>query len=396
MSLEKVQNVYTTTKTDISSTYTIGIGNELTYYKLYPSNDINYSNSSLSHLWTYVGVTDETQYNLKNQLYNNGGLLNTSFEKILDAWSTTGGVGIVVNNDNYRTQVYGQNIAIKIPLNSAYTGMTSGLTAVTLYSSFIYSPDNLNKNPYSLCSGVRVDGFRSEPNYGTTGYIPMGWKYLPGKNPDVSPESEYKEFDSGIVFLVTDSVTNTFTGSTGSSISWGHLWNQENKYSKGARTINWNLGSTQIPNFYDRVVGAVFLNSGFVFIWEPEITQAIDWSTINGDPTSLTGGTFTSGQTFFNGADLDMASVINVKIVADGSTWKASTNPTYIGTGKDCGIAMTTINLYDQNGECLAVVKPNESMVKEDGQYMIFDLSLPISGDIQESKADTVGLIVTP
>jgi hypothetical protein len=394
MSLERVENVYTTTKRDTSTTYTIGIGDELTYYKIYPSSDANYSTSSLSHLWTNVGVTDQTQYNIKNQSYNEGGFLNTAFEKILEAWSSTGGVGISVKNNNYRTQLSGQNIKINIPLDSSYTGMTSGLTAVTLYSSFIYNSDNLVKNPFSLCSGVIADTLISEPDFNTTGYIPMGWKYLPGKNPDTNPESEYKFFDSGIVFLVSDNVYNTFTGSTGTSVSWGDLYNQTNKYANGARTINWNLGSTQIPNYYDRVVGAVFLNSGFVFVWEPEIVKAIDWSTINGDPTSLTGGTFTSGQTFFNGVDIDMASVINVKIVADGKTWRASSNQTYVGQGEDCGIAMTSINLYDQRGECLAIVKPDESMIKEDGKYLIFDLELPISGNIQESLATTRGLII--
>jgi len=221
----------------------------------------------------------------------------------------------------------------------------------------------------------------------------MGWKYLQGTNPDGNPEAEYKEFDSGIVFLVSDDVYNTFSGATGSSVSWNYLWNQPNKYSNGARLIDWSLGQTNHPNYYDRIVGALFLNSGFVFIWDPEITQAVDWSTINGDPTSLTGGTFTSGQTYFNGTDMDMASVLNVKIVADNNTWKASTNPTYIGQSSDCGIAMTTINLYDQAGRCLAVVKPDESMIKQNGQYFMIDLELPLSGDIQESLATTRGLI---
>jgi hypothetical protein len=395
MNLERVQNVYTTTETDVSTTYTLGIGGELTYYEIFPSSDANYTNSSASHLWTNVGVTNQIQYNLKNQTIANGGLLGTAVEKLLDAWATYGGIGIVVDNENYRTQLTSKNIAIKIPLNSAYTGMTSGLTATTLYSSIIYSPSILEKDPFSLCSGVRADNFISEANWQVTNTIPMGWKYLPGNNPSLDPQAKYKEFDSGIAFLVSDNVYNTFTGSTGSSVSWGHLWNQENKYRDGARTINWSLNSTQYPGYYDRIVGAVFLNSGFVFIWDPEITQAIDWSSINGDPTSLTGGTFTSGQTFFNGTDMDMTSVLKVKIVADGQTWRASTNPSYINQSSDCGIAMTSINLYDEKGQCLAIVKPNESVVKQDGEYLIFDLDLPISGPIQDSLAKTRGIIAS-
>jgi hypothetical protein len=142
----------------------------------------------------------------------------------------------------------------------------------------------------------------------------------------------------------------------------------------------------------------MFLNYGFGFVFDPDLVKGFDWLAVTGDPTSLTGGTFTSGQTAFNGSDMDIAEVLNVKIVADGETWQASSNPSYIGLGSaasSCGIATTTITLHDDMGNCLAVVKPDEALVKQQGKYLIFDLELPLSEDIQTSLADTRGLLVS-
>jgi len=44
----------------------------------------------------------------------------------------------------------------------------------------------------------------------------------------------------------------------------------------------------------------------------------------------------------------------------------------------------------------VAIVRPDEAVVKTEGQYKIFDLDLPISGDITDSLADTRGLLYTP
>ena len=307
-------------------------------------------------------------------------------------------VGFSLPNTNYRVQLYGQNVAVKTPLNSTYSGSTfgTGYTATTLYSSFIYNPGILDKDPFSLCSGVQADEYKSEPSYQYTNNLGIGYKYVEGKNPN--PTGPYKFFDSGLVYLVTNLVNNTFTGATGSSTSWGYLYDQTNKYANGARFISFEPSNTQYTGVggYDRVVGAMFLNYGFGFIFDPDLVQGFNWPIVAGDPTSLTGGTFTSGNTLYNGADMDIAEILNVKIVADGQTWKASTNSSYIGTGKSiesCGIATTTITLHNKVGDCLAIVKPDEALIKNDGQYLIFDLELPLSQNIQTSLADTRGII---
>jgi len=394
MGLQNVQNVYQTEKTDISNIYTVAIGEEMKYYQIPAYSNATFVNSSLSHLWSFFNLRTETDYNLANQPFANGGLLGTALEGLPDSFYNHGMVGFSITNTNYRVQLYGQNVGVKIPLDSTYTGMTSGLTATTLYNSFIYNPDILKKDFTSLCSGVQADEYKSEPAYEYTNNKGIGFKYIDGKNPN--PASPYKFYDSGLVYLVSNDVSYTFSGATGSSTSWGYLYGQTSKYANGARTISFEPGNTQYTGTggYDRVIGAMFLNYGFGFIFDPDLVKGFDWSTVTGDPTSLTGGTFTSGQTVFNGADMDIAEILNVKIVADGNTWQSTTNPSYIGTGADCGIALSTITLHNSVGDCLAIVKPNMALVKEDGKYLIFDLELPLSENIQTSLADSRGILV--
>lgn len=400
MALQQVANVYSKEETNKSSVYTMGFGEEIKYYQIPAYNDPNFLNSSLSHLWSFFSMRTETDYNTVNRPFANGGLLNTAIEKLPEAFWSNGMVGFSIPNDNYRVQIDGKNIALYIPLNSSYTGMTSGLTATTLYSSFVYSVDNLKKSPTSLCAGVTVDTYKSEAAYEYTNNFGIGYKYVVGKNPvglTVNQEN-YPYFDSGVVYLVSDSVYNTFSGATGSSTSWSYQYNNDLKYSLGARTISFEGSNTQYTGVggYDRVVGAMFLNYGIGFIFDPDLVKGFDWSTVNGDPTSLTGGTFTSGQTAYNAADLDLAETLVVKVIADENTFKSTTNSSYMGLGSaaaSCGIATTTITLHNQTGDCLAIAKPDAALIKQQGQYLIFDLSLPVSGPIQDSLADTRGLI---
>jgi len=382
MALQKVENVYTSEEVDISSVYTMAIGDEIKYYEIPAFNDANFLNSSLSHLWGFFDMRTETDYNVANQPYANGGLIGTALESLPEAFYNTGAVGFSISNSNYRVQIYGQNNALYVPLNSSYTGMTSGLTATTLYSSFIYNPDILKKNPFSLCSGVQADEYKSEASPEYTNNFGIGYQYAPGKNPN--PESTYKFFDSGVVYLMSNNVYNTFTGATGSSLTWDYLYAQPNKFANGARLISFEPGNTQYTGVggYDKIVGAMFLNYGFGFIFDPDLVKGFNWSTISGDPTSITGGTFTSGQTAFNASDMDLAEILKVKIVAQPNVWVSSPNSSYIGQGQDCGIATSTITLHGPAGECLAVVKPDEALIKNQDGYLIFDLELPLSEPI--------------
>jgi len=397
MAFGQVNNVYTTEETDKSSPYTMGIGEEIKFFQLPAYNDPTFLSNSLSHLWSWFGMRTETDYNIKNVSYANGGLLGTALAELPEAFWNKGGIAFKVDNNNYRTRINGQNIAFYIPLNSLYSGMTSGLTATTLYSSFTYGPDILEKDPTSLCAGVKADSYISEPNPTYTSKLGVGYKYMAGSNPEIN--SSYPYFDSGLVYLVTDSIYNTFSGATGSSTSWSYLYNQDQKYSKGARTISFWGGETQYTglNGYDRIVGAMFLDSGLGFIFDPDLVGGFNWSTVSGSPTTISGGTFTSGQTVFDAGDIDVSEILKIEIITDDKTFNTSTNPSYIGLGnnaQDCGVAISTITLHNQIGECLAIVKPDPgALIKNQGDYLVLNCNLPVSGPIQDSLADTRGLI---
>jgi len=396
MNLEKINNVYATEEKNTSSVYTMGYGDNIKFYKVPAYNDSGYTTSSLSHLWTYLNLGSEALYNQKNLPYASGGLLDTSFEDLPDAFYNTGAVAFSINSEQYRVQLNGQNIALGIPVNTtAVSALTSGITATTLYGSFIYSPDNLTKDQSSLCSGSKADSFISEPTKQWTDGIGIGYAYQMGNNP--IPGSTYPYYDSGVVYLVSPLISGstTITGATtGSSTAWSYNFGQTNKFGNGARQIYPTGNNPDYPNYYDRIVGAIYLNYGFGIIWNPELVGSFDWTRkAAGDETTTSGATFTSGNTVFVAADMDVAEILNIDIIAEPNKWVSSSNQTYIGTGEDCGIAISTITLHDQAGRLLAIAKPDEAIIKEVNEYKIINLSIPISGPIGTSLADTVGRI---
>jgi hypothetical protein len=397
MNLKKVEDVFVQTVVDRSTPF--DIGNRITYYRLLPINNTNFVNTPLSHNWSYLSLRTQSDLNKINNDYSNGGLLNTALSGLVDSFDTEGAVMFTIDNITYRTMISGQNFALKIPLDPLYTGSTSGLTATTLYSSFIYSKDLTEKDYTSLCSSVKGDELISESNREFTSNIGIGSSFIEGVNPD--PNSQLTPyFNSGVVYLMSDNVFNTFTGSTGSSLSWGYLFGEQNKYSKGARTISFNPSNsnyTSLPGTtpgYDQIAGVLFLNSGVGFIFNKDLVNGMNWSTINGDPYTVTGATWSSGETYSIISDIDITKEINVKIVANPDEWVSSTNSSYIGNGSsDCGIAITNITLHDSNGQCLATIVPDNAMIKELTQYKIVDLRVPLSGSIGSPFGFTFNLI---
>jgi hypothetical protein len=391
MALLPVTDVYQKEETNISSVYTIAPGPLVSYYKLPAFNDATFTTSSLSHLWGHLSLRTQGDYNTVNQTFGNGGWLGTALEPLVEAFGTYGAIGFSVNNTRYRTQIHGSNIGVMIPVNSTFSGSTSGLSATTLYSSLVYNSDNLTKNPASLCSGTIADSVISDSSREWTNDQGIGFQFLQGTNPNPN-DASYTYYDSGIVYLMSDVVYNTFSGATGSSSSWNYLFGQTNKYANGARQISTDPSNTQYAGTggYDRIAGVVFLNFGFGIIFDKQLVQAFDQTKLNGDWTTITGATTTSGFTNFVGADYDIAEILNIDIVAKPDEWPASSNSSYIGTGEDCGVAVSTIALYDEIGQCLAIAKPDEAIIKEQGQYLILNLKIPVSEDIQSSLADTI------
>jgi hypothetical protein len=401
MALQPVTDVYQFSETNKSSVYSMGLGPELTWYKLPAYNDSGFTSSQLSHIWGYLGMYNETSINTANLPQSQGGLIGTALERLGGAFETTGAIVFSVTNSNYRVSIDGTNIALLIPLDSNYSGVTSGISATTLFSSYIYNPDILNKNPASLCSPSNADSYISEPSQKYTAELGIGYEYVPGTNPNTS--ANYPYFDSGITYLVSDSIYKIFTGATGSSLSWSYGYNVPNKYQNGAQLISFDPSNFDPNGFigtggYDIIVGAVFNNFGFGIIWDPNLVGAFKWSASTGNYNSISGATFSSGDTIFNAADLDFAEKVRVKVVMDAQQFNQSANPSYIGLGSntDCGVAFTNLTLHDELGNCLAIARIDEAVIKTEGQYKIFDIDIPVSGDITDSLADTRGLLYNP
>lgn len=398
MSLQPVENVSTVTKEVQSDVYTAGLSDEIKFFKIPAFSSNDYLNSSLSHLTSLVSLRTTADYNKANVDVNYGGLLNTSLSTLPDSFMNQGMVGFSLPNSNYRVSFGGSNIEFKIPLNSGYSGITSGLSATTLYSSYFYSPDVLDKDFTSLCKGTVADSLKGEAFRPVTDNAGIGFKYLQGRNPNEN-DTNYPYFYSGVVFLFSDDVYNTFSGATGSSTSWSYQYGSPTKFANGAKMASFQA-SNQSPWWsgpgYDRAIGCFFLTSGFGLLWDPEVVNSLDWASAIGDPTTVTGATFSTGYTYMNATDIDLTVYLKVRMVGKPNEWAGSTNSSYIGLNKDCGIVATTFNLYDSNGECLAMVKSDDPVVKNIEDYLVYEVEFPIPGEIDYSGIQTTRGKVAP
>lgn len=369
MSLLPVENVYTKTETVKSDLYNI-LGDGFTFYKVLPFTDTNFGNYSISHIWGNLGYYNEISYNTTNKSITSGGLLDTMLADLPKSFYSKGMIIGIVNNDDYRVELNGYNIGLRIPLNSSYSGMTSGLTATTLYSSFVYEPGILDISVTNLCDGTKADSQTQESNYIWTSNVGIGAKY----------NSTSEMYKSGVVYLFSDDIYYTFTGGTGSSISWGYQFGVDNKYSKGARLANPSKSQTLFKNTYDRAVGMLHLQSGIFYLWDENIVDGFNWTNFTGN--QLTGATTTSGNTYAVVGDIDTSVSLKVDIISKPSDWNSTTNPSAIG--EDCGTVFTSICLYDNNGNLLGVAKANEAIQLSDTNYTPLTLELPISGAIND------------
>ena len=150
MNLKRVDSVFTKTEANKSDLYNI-FGNSMTIYKALPYSDPNFYSYPTSNFWSAIGMFSDINYNIQNKPANNGGILGTSIGNLPSAYMNTGMLVFSIDNNKYRTQLNGHNFAIHIPLDSSYTGMTSGLTATTLYSAFIWDPSCLETTGSICC-----------------------------------------------------------------------------------------------------------------------------------------------------------------------------------------------------------------------------------------------------
>ena len=396
MNLKKVDKVSTVTSEDKSFPYTMAIEpSEWSWYYMTSFNDVNYKTSATNHLWMYFfGLYDQFSLNKINQTYAYGGISDTAYAGLIDAFSLNGAYTFQINQTQYRVEANGYNLAINIPLDAAYTGMTSGLTATTLYSSFIYKPGCLDQATNSLCSGSKVDMLKSEDNRDYTDKLGFGFAFVDGVNPDIANPS-YPWFDSGIVALVTDDVYNIFTGATGSSLSWSVGFDEENKYGKfGARLISFRGGDNNPTIWdgpgYDRVVGFFNIKSGMGVIFDENLVNGLDISKFSG--SFSTGATPTdSGSTFVVAGDIDYSTSLNVSVIIPEDSPNSTTNPSFFGQNEDCDLAFDRLCLYDEPGNVVAIAEFSEAIPL--GKITPLSFTIPVDSGINEDGVFTRGRI---
>ena len=396
--MKPIENIYTKVDAVISPLYNI-FGDNMTFYNVLPYTNTNFNNYSASNLWSRLSMYNEISYNITNTSIFNGGLLNSSFQDIPDAFWNNGMIVASFGNDTYRTQLDGYNFGIKIPLNSSYSGMTSGLTATTLYSAFIWSNDGLTTDPTSLCAGTIQDGIIAERSVQFTDGIGVGvgWDFgdsHPFSKGNVIAEKVLNNngyHNSGIAYLVTDDIYQSFTGGTGSTLSWNYGFGIANKYAIGigARSINTSFANTNNKNVYDSIVGMVNLSSGMVYIWNKDLVSGFDWTSFVGDP--LTGSTTSSGTTYAVVQDIDESVSLNIDILARPGEWQSTTNPSTIGT--NCGTVVTNICLYASDGTLIGLGRPSSAISLPENGYTPINLVVPISGPINETGIWSSGLV---
>lgn len=356
----------------------------VTAYHILGYDDANWLNTVTTHLATHLNMYGITSVNRMNQQFPNG-LIGSAFEDLYTSLKTDGVVVLDINSDNYRSYLDG-TFAIKVPLNSSYTGMTSGLTETTLYSSYIWDPTALKLSKGSFCAGTKLDAQRDESNsFYTDTLLGIGNPKVDGINPSPSrvPGRSMDVFSSRISFLMTDDVYYTFTGGTGSSVSWSYNFGVDNQFSVGRRPIMTDFNNTMYSGYYDRVQGMVDVNAGLVFLWG-EVAKAFDWTQFTGDMYTTGATPNASGTTIMDTTDWDYQVGVKISLIVTPEIYKTSSNPSLIGQ-TNCDTVFNRVCFYDKNGGLMAQAVLNTP--KElDGSYIPMEFFLPTAGVIGDTS----------
>lgn len=367
-----------------SDVFTVGYGGELTFSKIDSVNDAGFTSDGLNSLWSLFNLYSQKIYDSYNVDYSDGGLIGTVWESILDAYNSHGMIMFQTTEANWRKFISGQNVELQYPLNSSYSGGTSGLTATTLYSSFIDEASVKVKNTNSVCDPIILDTLYSEPSVSFTDKYGFGYNYQVGSN----PVNKSKQYQSGLVLLMSNDWT-PFSG-TSTAKTWSDLYNIPNKYTHGAPLITPKGGSRDVA------AGAFFTNSGLGFVWAEDFVNGFDWAGATGG-TGTTGVSFLPGVAFINAPDGDSTTKLQVDLILQPDEFNQSLNDSYredsIENGSNCDVAYNTITLHDSQGRCLVYAKSSEPIVKREGDFSVVTIDIPIDGGIQDSLADTRGCV---
>jgi hypothetical protein len=308
--------------------------------------------STFSHLFSTLSLPVNQNMNNKwEQTFNNGGFSGTAIQ---DLYNINTVIFFNIDASAYEQMIDGRTFSLRIPLDSSYTGSTSGLSTTTLYSS--YAKTNLLTQPSN--SNPALSSF--DTTYSE--------RFLPASEYFGNPDNQLSDYSSGIVWLFSDNIQrpNNFSGN-----SWSLASNNNNPYTNGKETFNFiNSGSNNV----DKAVGIVNLNAGLGAIFNRDLVNAFDFSlAIGGTGTTLT--TFNSSDVLCTLKSVSVDYFQRIIAIAGADEFFTSQNPTY---HSDCNgmVKITKIGLYNDLGECIGVVVPNEPITKQKDQFITFDIKL--------------------
>jgi hypothetical protein len=330
--------------------------------------------TSYSHLWRGpifsmpTTTKEEEQYTTS---FSDGGYGGTAMEYLV----TNVGDNVVIGNigkDVYDMGIDGKAFNLTIPLDSTYTGVTSGLSTTTLYSAYMKTPLYDKKSTNGPCACSVMDDLLAEQSNIVTTDIMQGLTNKPGINPE---QNGY--YNSGLVYLFSDDIQRpNLSASTATTInSWSTGFNNDCPYTLGKK-FPFNFRSNDVEGTYmDVPVGAVDLDGGIITIFNKDLVEAFDF-------TLSTGGTSTSGATFptsaasstFKSVDVDQS--LNLTLIAGKNEFTSSSNPTYNPLTCDGTIYINYINLYNSSGELVAVGVTDQPIEKQKNQVVVFQTKI--------------------
>jgi hypothetical protein len=335
------------------------INSELTItpFKTISGDDISFTlanktGSTFSHLFSTLRLpVNQIMNNKWEQTFINGGFSGTAIQ---DLYNINSVIFFNIDASAYEQMIDGRTFSLNIPLDNTYSGVTSGLSTTTLYSSYVKTNSLSQPSP-------------TNPNLSTfdTNYSE---KYLPASEYFGNPDNQIQNYESGVVWLFSNDIQrpNNFSGN-----SWSTASNNNNPYTNGKQSFNFI--STGLNNV-DKAVGILNLNAGLGAIFNFDLVNSFDFSVATGG-TGTTLATFSLSDASINLKSVNIDFSQRIIAIAGADEFFTSQNPTY---HSDCNgmVKITKIGLYNDLGECIAIVVPNEPITKQKDQFITFDIKL--------------------
>jgi hypothetical protein len=339
---------------------------------------VPYSGSSYSHLWMGPLFKMPVNTKMKNDFitpYIDGGWSGTSLEYLVKEV----GNNIVVadiSKDSFEVGIDGLNFSLTIPLDTTYTGSTFlGLSATTLYGSYMKTELYDKKNTNGPCACSIMDGLLSENSQKVTTQIKEGLTYQEG----VNPKDSNSYYGSGILYLFCDDIKKpNISGYTMTTTnSWSTGFGADCPYTV-RKKFPFNLLNDDVNGYYyDQPVGAVDLLGGKVTIFNQDLVNGFNFSIATGG-TSTSGATFltTDANTVFKSYDIEQG--LDMTLIAGKNEFDTSENPTYDPTLCDGKIYITYVDFYDSTGKLVAKGVTETPISKEKNQILVLNANIKL------------------